>query len=409
MLVRRTFLALLLVAVAFVRADEPKSPAKAELTTLKGEVIEGELVSVAKDKIVFAKGDEKLEFNPEQVLQINYRPENRPKGNEKWSDVEMSDGTLLHCDQFLIKGKEVELTLLSGQKVKMPLTAVANILLAGEDEKQRKDWTARLAKKKPTDVLVAKNPVGGISALDVTFEEGSEDGKAISLTRQGDSEAKQVALTREKVIGLIFVRELDPKAKAVLFKLMDTERNLVMVSETELTAEGLTVTTPSGAKIAYPTALVARLDFNRGQLTFLSGLKPDKELNPSDGEGLFRYRRNVNLDGKPLNVGGTVYTNGLALHAHTELEYNLKGEFRQFNAVVGIDPGVKGLPGPTVLKIEGDGKELLSLTMKRDDKVKAHPVALNIKDVQTLKIVVTSGDWLDLGKHLNLADAKVSK
>ena len=68
-----------------------------------------------------------------------------------------------------------------------------------------------------------------------------------------------------------------------------------------------------------------------------------------------------------------------------------------------------GNDGRTVLKIYGDGKELRSLTMTRKDNEKAQLIELNIKDVKILKIVVTSGDLIDFGRHLNLADAKVSK
>ena len=37
------------------------------------------------------------------------------------------------------------------------------------------------------------------------------------------------------------------------------------------------------------------------------------------------------------------------------------------------------------------------------------PIVVNVQKVQKLKIIVTSDDLLDLGKHLALADARVSK
>jgi hypothetical protein len=48
--------------------------------------------------------------------------------------------------------------------------------------------------------------------------------------------------------------------------------------------------------------------------------------------------------------------------------------------------------------------------VERKDRGKAPKVVtINIKDVQKLKIIVGSGDLQDIGKHVDLADAKVTK
>ena len=49
----------------------------------------------------------------------------------------------------------------------------------------------------------------------------------------------------------------------------------------------------------------------------------------------------------------------------------------------------------------------LAATYVVQERVK--PISLNVKDVQTLRIVVESADFLDLGLHLDLADARVIK
>ena len=83
------------------------------------------------------------------------------------------------------------------------------------------------------------------------------------------------------------------------------------------------------------------------------------------------YRRDKNLDNGPLRIYGELYAIGLALHAHTELEYDLKGDYREFHAIAGIDQSVGGVGGPVVLVIEGviDGetKELYKKTFTRKD------------------------------------------
>ena len=64
-----------------------------------------------------------------QVLQLDLaEPTAPPKKDVKYTDVELSDGSLLHCVKVVLKGKQVELTPLSGQVVKLPLEAVRYLL-----------------------------------------------------------------------------------------------------------------------------------------------------------------------------------------------------------------------------------------------------------------------------------------
>jgi hypothetical protein len=60
-----------------------------------------------------------------------------------------------------------------------------------------------------------------------------------------------------------------------------------------------------------------------------------------------------------------------------------------------------------VVRIEGDGRELFAGVVSRKDRPR--PLNLDIQGVKQLRIVVGSQGLLDLGDHVDLADAKVSK
>jgi hypothetical protein len=130
------------------------------------------------------------------------------------------------------------------------------------------------------------------------------------------------------------------------------------------------------------------------------------------GEAI-HYRRDLNLDDKPMHVNNIAYEKGLALHAHTELVYDLKGDYREFRALVGLDDDVKGVGRPVLVTVEADGQKLAEVTLQRGVKDKAGPIPLvrNVKDVKKLRIVVTHdpAEFLDLGLYVDLADAYVSK
>ena len=396
----RILLALVLCAAAAQGAD---------LRTLKGESINGDLTSLSDKEAVMTKGTATTRVAVPQVLQIDLGPTVKIPPDQKYIDVELVDGCILHCSAMVLKGNQAELTLLlTGQKLTVPLTVVSNILKEANSEAFRKDWAERLAKKRRQDVMAVLTKEGVVNSLTGTLGDASEDSTKIAFTLA--SSGKRLEFALERMHGLIFQRTLDPMAAAPVFKLIDHYQDLILVTSVTSTDKALTVTTPCGVKIDFTTQQLARLDYSKGKLSYLSDMEPVHKVQTSNVESVVQLRKDRNLDGTgPIRLRGESFTKGLAMQAFTELEYDLKGEYREFKTTVGIDDAVGGVDGPVVLKIEADGDTLFTVTMSRKDKVRSQPVTLNIKDRQKLRITVSSGDLLDLGKHLDLADAKVSK
>jgi hypothetical protein len=90
------------------------------------------------------------------------------------------------------------------------------------------------------------------------------------------------------------------------------------------------------------------------------------------------------------------------------LEFDLDGGFREFKAIIGVDELVGGTDGITKVIIKGDGKELKTYELSRKDK-KALDARINIQNVKSLSIEVSSAEVLNLGHHVDLADARVLK
>ncbi|HWG44603.1 MAG TPA: NPCBM/NEW2 domain-containing protein [Gemmataceae bacterium] len=384
----------------------------AKLQTLKGDVLEGNIESITDKEIVLSQGAKRVTTPLAQVLKIDFTPA-PVKLPEKYADVELTDGSLLHCQEWSIKAKQVELKTLAGQEIKLPLSALANLLIHAGDEKYRKDWKERLAKKRRRDVIAILDE-GTVNPVEGTLGLADENGKTIEF-QLTSGKKRAIPLSNPNLHGFIFQRELDPQAPPVLCKLTDNHQDFIMASAVARTPTGLSVTTPAGARIEVALDLVARLDYTLDKLAYLSRLEPVKVVQTSNFDFIDTYRRDKNLDNGPLRLYDESYALGLALHAHTELEYDLKGDYREFHALAGIDQAVGGVGGPVVLVIEGviDGqaKELYKKTFTRkDSRVKSEGVVnLNIKDVQKLRIIVRSGDMFDNGKHLDLVNAKVQK
>jgi hypothetical protein len=413
--VRRTLLALLLCASAGWAA---------ELKTLKQETFTGDLVGISDKEVVIhtANGDVKTPID--QVLTLTFGAQPGAMPNVPWVDVELTDGTELHCAKFSVVKKDVTVTMLAGQTVKFPLASLGSMLGNAHLEKTRKDWADVVEKtSRSKDVLARiatiKDDKTGMeqqvpNAAEGLIGEASEDGSTIRFTLASGKEGDIPFTT---IYGMIFSRKPDPSAAPVICRLTDTHRNLVMVSSAEGTPTGFTVTTPAGAKIEYTPTLVLSMDYSRGKRDYLSAMTPtkveEKVAAAANAESDLHFRTDRSLYDGPLELNNTTYDKGLALHAHSELVYDLNGAYREFHAVVGLDR--EGQFGRTVLvRIEADGVEVAKLTFTRGDKDKSAPVVVtrNIKDAKKLHVIVTHLDVdkdNDIGLNAVLADAYVSK
>ena len=404
---RRTLLALLLCASAGTAA---------ELKTLKQETITGDLVGISDKEVVINSANGRVATPIDQVLTLTFGQQAAGMPGVPWADVELTDGTQLHCAKFTVVKKQATATLLAGQTVTFPLSGVSTMLANAHLEKNRKEWADILDKASRSRDILAKLVDNGTdkqvpNAVEGLIGDASDSGETLHFTLPSGKEGD---LALSAVYGMAFSRKADPNAAPVLCRLFDTHHDVVMVSGAEVTPTGFAVTTPAGAKIEYTPALVVKMDYSHGKRDYLSDMTPTKADERCNGAAeAIHYRRDLNLDDKPLHVNNTAYEKGLALHAHTELEYDLKGEYREFRAVVGIDDDVKGVAKPVRVVIEGDGQTLADVTLQRGSKDRGGPAPLvrNVKDVRKLRVVVTHDptEFLDLGLHVDLADAYVSK
>jgi hypothetical protein len=411
---RFSILALLLCGAISV-ADQPQLRILTEKAPLSGE-----LVGVNAKAVIFKSDGKEIETPLAQVLSVDLAtvPKDVPDKNAKYIDVELTDGTLLHCGQFALKGKEVQLTLLSGQALKFPVEHLRYYLTEAHDKTDRQKWEGYLTKKVNFDQFVVINTTKGapgkpdervMNAVQVTVGDADDKGENIEFTLSGENDKRTKSLST--IRGIIFKNTIIPDAAPVVCRIYDVNANLIIASAVTLEGDKVSVTTPVGVKLELTRAALAKLDYTGGKLVYLSDWD-DKKIGKSETstEGrIDHFRRDKNLDDGPIRIAGRApFAKGLALHSHTELEFPLEGEYREFKAIVGVDEVVGGTDNPTDVTIEGDGKVLRQLSVSRKDK---EPVDLtvNVQNVKKLKIVVSSPDVLDLGHHVDLAEARVSK
>jgi hypothetical protein len=120
---------------------------------------------------------------------------------------------------------------------------------------------------------------------------------------------------------------------------------------------------------------------------------------------------NASADGKPLTLGGTVYSSGVGVHAESVLVYEVKPDYRRFVAVVGIDDekkdSVASVLFRVIAEIGGQKKELAaSPTLRaRRPPAKWHfDVAIPDQCTRLRLVVEDAGDGIN-SDHADWADA----
>ncbi len=368
----------------------------------------GELVSLSDKNITWRDESNNVLVEPvDRILRIDLRESTPLPPGLKYTDVELTDGTLLHCTRFALKGREAELKLAgSDQAAKVPLDVLTYVLNDAQEAANRQEWQDKiLAKKNTSDILAIKRD-GVLNALEGTLGEGNDKGQILFEFGSGDTRTKR-AVDPARIHGLFFVRSPNLNAPSPLCKVYDVHDNAWVASKLALDAKGFTVTAVAGPTITYPRPEVARLDYTNDKVAFLSDLRPVQMIEKSKQGRKENLRIDKNLDNTQLKVEGETYAKGLAIHSHTELVYDLNGKYAKFEAaILGMDDMVGG-DGQPVVKIEADGKELLSEVITRKHSRKN--LTFDIKGVKQLRIVVTSSGLFDFGDHVDLANPKLSK
>jgi alpha-galactosidase len=123
------------------------------------------------------------------------------------------------------------------------------------------------------------------------------------------------------------------------------------------------------------------------------------ERNTSNGESAAG-------DGHPITLGGTVYEQGIGVHAESAVEYYAGAACETVTADVGVDDE-KGAKGTVAFEIWADGTKVAS-TGTLTNAMPARPLTADVTGARLIRLVVTdAGDGVD-SDHADWADARLA-
>jgi hypothetical protein len=213
-------------------------------------------------------------------------------------------------------------------------------------------------------------------------------------------------IAREKVYGVVLARSgpMPETTGRCLVHLKEGSRAWLTVCG--LKKGRLHGTLAKGTDLSVPWSAVVRLDVRSPRLVFLSDLDPVEVEETPLVTYAGPWRRDRNVVGGPLSLGGRAYEKGLGVHSRCRLVYDLGGRYDTFAATIGIDDSADG-HGDCVFLVETDGKE--GFRKRMTGAARPHAIRIPVAGARRLALTVDWGDDLDLADRANWCDARLVK
>ncbi|MBI1903348.1 MAG: NPCBM/NEW2 domain-containing protein [Planctomycetia bacterium] len=391
------------ILLATVLSADPEVTAQ----TLDGRSISGKLSQLDGSQAVIQSAAGPVAVAVEQLVGIQ-PAEERGKPGEIAAYVQLTDGSRLSATQYTAQ-KTTSRFVFLGATVQAPTGSVAVVRFREPTDPIAAQWQELLQAKVAGDLVVLRK------AESIDYLEGAL-ADVTPETVHFEVEGKTAQINRDRVDGLVYLRrnvEL-PDATCVV---ADVDGSVLFAKTMKLENGKLLVETPAGLSATLAWDKVLKLDYSAGKVLFLADAAADStKVSTWIAQNipvLLKWRQpRSNHWGRrgseviPLKLRGEVYEKGLALRSRTELMYRLRGKYRRFQAVAGIDDEVEGL-GHVRLVIQGDGKTLYDEAIAGSDKPKTLDV--DVSGVNQLVVLVDFGEGGDTSDYLDLCEARVTK
>jgi hypothetical protein len=163
-----------------------------------------------------------------------------------------------------------------------------------------------------------------------------------------------------------------------------------------------------GATFEFAVDRLCAVDIWHGAAVFLSDLPGKYQAQPFTGVD-WPLTLDTALSGRPIALADGFFDKGIGMHAASKVSYALAGEYRWFEATVGLDERAGGL-GRARLAVLLDG-ERRELSDKKEWRARDGSLAvrLDVRGVRELTLLVEYGSLGDVQAQVSWANARLVK
>jgi hypothetical protein len=163
-----------------------------------------------------------------------------------------------------------------------------------------------------------------------------------------------------------------------------------------------------GVEVKLRLEQIVSMDVRQGKAVYLSDLKPKSyEHTPYLGVR-WPYEMDRSVAGNSIRLAGNAFDKGIGMHSESRLSFNLGGQYRRFEALVGLDDRT-GQGGRVKIRVVIDGKDRDVGDPAITSAIGARPVRVDVSGGKDLTLVVEFGSNGDVCDHVDWADARLVK
>jgi hypothetical protein len=383
------------------------------LASTTGETLLGPLLSLSADGTVQLGGNKlgPLPLANWVTLRRNNLPlPTHPRGPQ----IVLTSGDYIRlADKGVVRMIDNQLHCQPQQPVRtkkpaleIPLSRVVVVWLAGTDDT---DVSAQLlrqllrgTRKKDIVLLRSGDKVeGNVTSLDSSSNVGVDTGK------------KQLELPWANIAAIAFSTELltakPPSGTYYQLVLADGARWSIVSPTLAQGAETLTGNTLFAAAVEVPINRIVAVNVRQGAAVYLSELKPRQYDHTPFVGTTWPLVADGSVTGGELRLAGSTFDKGLGMHAQSRVVYALDGQYRWFEALVGLDLE-NGKKGRVRIRVLVDGKEKdLGWNKELTAKDGALTIRVDVSNARELTLEVLFGGFGDVQAHVNWVDARLIK
>lgn len=373
-----------------------------EVSTLDGRVVTGTLRTLTATECLLDTATGEVKLPATELLELRRttvaagEPPATPEVTVQWA------GGKLSGVKPVLTATDLTFEHPLAGAVKLDRTVLSSLRFAPEEPVIREAWQQLQTRGNKRDLLVVRKGEvldhldGVVAAFDAVGVKFILDGE-------------EVAVKRERLFGIVFAQRNRPELKPAA-RLELVGGDTVLLKSIRWSEEAIDATPFDASAWKLPATAVSSIDFSLGKIRYLSAMEPRSVQFTPYFKAEWEIQRDRGFSGAPLTIGRRTYTRGLAIHSKTLVRYRLAGEYRRFQAVVGLDGELySGAQyGDAHIEVRADGKTLFNRDMIAGQDPET--LDLSVTGVDDLELFVDYGrDRDDIGDRVYFGDAKVVK
>ena len=361
----------------------------ARLTMLDGSQRTAEIQAISPSALVLNGGQT---HRLEDLRRIELRPV--PKSSRAAGVVvDLFDGGRLLADTVSVADEICTVTGVTARDLILPLEAIETIRLQPKqvDDQMTRSFSEGDGQDDRLYVMVDGNQ----EMIHGLIERVDRD----TVVFQWDEQQRSIA--RDKVVAISVASVGDQDRDQNCFVQLQSG-SAVWATITGLDDGQLRLQLVGDAEVDVQWDDVSHIQIRSPRLTYISDLEPIQAEHHPIVTSTRPWRRDKNVSEGPLTLGEQTFVKGIGVAATSRLVFDLRGEFTQACAIIGIDADTQSR-GDCVFVLRGDQRELYRQRVKGGEA--ARRLLVDVTDVKRLELIVEAGENLDLADHANWCDA----